>query len=206
MTKRIRKARTSMLLQSQVEQAIKATRSNRAAAEYLRVSYPLYRKFAKSYKNKEGVSLFQQHFNQSGKGIPKTSASQKRWKIDDILAGKHPEYPRNKLLQRLFISGYFSEKCSNCGFCEKREKDAKSPLILNHLNGDVKDHEMTNLEVLCYNCYFVLVGNIGKVDLRAHVHVLPDRLEIDNPLESPLTLDVLSEEEKLELIESLKNT
>ncbi len=44
-----------MLLQSQIEQAMKVTRSNKAAAEYLRVSYPLYRKFAKLYKNVNGV-------------------------------------------------------------------------------------------------------------------------------------------------------
>ncbi len=60
-----RKARTTMLLQSQIEQAMKVTRSNKAAAEYLRVSYPLYRKFAKLYKNDNGVTLFQQHYNHS---------------------------------------------------------------------------------------------------------------------------------------------
>ncbi len=64
-----RKARTSFLLQSQIEQAMKVTRSNRAAAEYLRVSYPLYRKFAKQYTNDEGVSLFDSHYNQSGFGM-----------------------------------------------------------------------------------------------------------------------------------------
>ena len=50
--RRNRKARTTMLLQSQIEQAMKVTRSNKAAAEYLRVSYPLYRKFAKQYIHK----------------------------------------------------------------------------------------------------------------------------------------------------------
>ena len=37
----MKKARTTMLMQSQIETAMKVTRSNRAAAEYLRVGYNL---------------------------------------------------------------------------------------------------------------------------------------------------------------------
>jgi hypothetical protein len=60
----IKKARTTVLMQSQIEAAMKVTRSNRAAAEYLRVGYNLYKRFAKLYKNSEGVSLFDLHKNQ----------------------------------------------------------------------------------------------------------------------------------------------
>lgn len=208
--RRNRKARTTMLLQSQIEQAMKVTRSNAAAAEYLRVSYPLYRKFAKQYKNDQGVSLFEQHYNQAGVGIPKTSVSQKRHKLDDILLGKHPNYPREKLLQRLFINGYFTEECSNCGFCQKRPKDLKVPLVLHNINGKKKDLRLENLEVLCYNCYFVNVGNLGKVELRVDVVQAPeaqpqDMLENPESLEALDTMDLLTEEEKLDIINGLKD-
>ena len=74
-----RKARTTMLLQSQIEQAMKVTRSNKAASEYLRVSYPLYRKFAKLYKNADGVTLFDAHLNKSGIGISTISSCHQKY-------------------------------------------------------------------------------------------------------------------------------
>lgn len=57
----MRRARSPILLQSQIEAAMKVTRSNRAAAIYLRVSYKFYKKFALLYKNNEGVTLFDAH-------------------------------------------------------------------------------------------------------------------------------------------------
>lgn len=206
-----RKARTTMLLQSQIEQAMKVTRSNKAAAEYLRVSYPLYRKFAKMYTNEDGVSLFQAHYNQSGSGISKIGSSTKRSKLDDILLGKHPHYPRHKLLARLIVNGYFAEECCNCGFCQKRPSDLKVPLVLHTINGDRKDLRLDNLEILCYNCYFVNVGNLGKVELKVDVAEAPevnkqDILEDPDKLEALSSMDLLSDEEKLKILNDLKNS
>jgi len=56
-----RKFKTLHLLQSQIENAMKVTRSNRSAAEYLRVTYNTYKKYAKAYKNSAGVTLFDAH-------------------------------------------------------------------------------------------------------------------------------------------------
>ena len=96
----MRKARTKILMQAQIEQAMRVTRSNRSAAEYLRVGYNLYKRFAKLYKDSAtGKSLFDLHKNMEGRGITKSSAADKRrFKLDDILTGKHPQYPREKLL------------------------------------------------------------------------------------------------------------
>jgi hypothetical protein len=203
-----RKARTSFLLQSQIEQAMKVTRSNRSAAEYLRVSYPLYRRFAKQYTNSDGLTLFDAHKNQAGSGMNKISPSQRRSKLDDILLGKHPNYPREKLLTRLIINNYFPEQCSNCGFCQKRPTDLKTPLVLNTLNGSRTDYRLENLEILCYNCYFVNVGNLTTKDLKGEVVEAPERMEqvIDNEesLSALSTMNILSEEEKLDLIKQMK--
>ena len=206
-----RKARTTMLLQSQIEQAMKVTRSNKAAAEYLRVSYPLYRKFAKLYKNGDGVTLFQAHYNQSGSGVSKIGSSSKRSKLDDVLLGKHPYYPRHKLLARLIVNGYFAEECCNCGFCQKRPGDLKTPLVLNTINGDRKDLRLDNLEILCYNCYFVNVGNLGKVELKVDVNEAPEKkpediFENQESLDAMSSLDLLSEEEKLRIMNDLRNS
>ena len=203
-----RKARTSFLLQSQIEQAMKITRSNRAAAEYLRVSYPLYRKFAKQYLNNQGVSLFEAHLNQAGSGMNKISPSQRRSKLDDILLGKHPYYPREKLLTRLIVNNYFPEQCSNCGFCQKRPTDLKTPLVLSTINGLRTDYRLENLEILCYNCYFVNVGNLTTKDLKGEVTEAPERIDVlqnKDSLMAMSTMDILSEEEKLELIKQIKD-
>tara|TARA_R110001606_G_scaffold398329_2_gene577105 strand:- start:1105 stop:1749 length:645 start_codon:yes stop_codon:yes gene_type:complete len=206
-----RKARTTMLLQTQIEQAMKVTRSNRAAAEYLRVSYGLYSKFAKMYKNEEGNTLFQEHYNKAGVGIPKVMASSKRTNLDEILLGKHPRYPREKLLARLLINNYFPEECGNCGYCQKRPSDLKTPLLLNTVNGVKKDLRLENLEILCYNCFFTNVGNLGKVELKVNVTETADRkqegslLDNEDSLQALSTMDVLSDEEKLKIIEEIKN-
>lgn len=208
----MKKARTTILLQSQIENAMKITRSNRAAAEYLRVSYNLYKKFAKLYKNDQGVSLFDAHLNQSGYGISKTHVSKKRFKLDEVLLGKHPQYPREKLLRRMVISGYIEEKCNHCGYCQKRPTDLKTPLILHHMNGNLTDHRRENLEILCYNCFFVLVGDINRRDLKTHAYDRPEEglptseiLDSEQSMEVLSGMDLLSDEEKNELLRNLNN-
>jgi hypothetical protein len=208
----MKKARTTVLLQFQIENAMKVTRSNRAAAEYLRVSYNLYKRYAKAYKDKSGKSLFDVHKNQSGYGISKTHVSKKRFKLDDVLLGKHPQYPREKLLRRMVISGYIEEKCNHCGYCQKRPTDLKTPLILHHLNGNLTDHRRENLEILCYNCYFVLVGDINRRDLKTLSYDRPEEaiptssiLDSERSMEVLSSMDLLTEEEKLELLKSLND-
>lgn len=209
----MRKARTKILLQAQIEQAMKVTRSNRSAAEYLRVGYNLYKRFAKMYKDPAtGQTLFDLHKNMEGRGISKNSAVDKRkFKLDDILTGKHPQYPREKLLKRLVSNGYKEEKSQSCGFCAKRPTDFKSPLILHHMNGDTSDHRIDNMEILCYNCYFIQVGDLSRRDLKTP-HIVgqtePSMPSTQEALEQgidPSSLEVLSEEEKLELLKSLEN-
>lgn len=210
----LKKAKTTFLMQSQIENAMKVTRSNRAAAEYLRVSYNLYKKFAKAYKNSQGVSLFDQHMNQSGRGVSKVHPSNKRFTLDDILLGKHPQYPSEKLFRRLIVSGYMEEKCKHCGFCQKRPTDLKTPLLLNHIDGNDSNHLASNLEILCYNCYFVLVGNLRK-NMTALTKDFYDRPEHESQVEAIAdteekrqalaNIDLLTEKEKLDIIRSLSN-
>ena len=208
----MKKARTTVLMQSQIENAMRVTRSNRAAAEYLRVSYNLYKKYAKLYKNSQGVSLFQAHLNQAGSGIPKTHVSQKRFPLDDILLGKYPQYPREKLLRRMLISGYVEEKCSHCGYCQKRPTDLKVPLVIHHTNGNQTDHRRENLEVLCYNCYFVLVGDLSRKDMKSNVYdrpeeVIPTSQILDSAEHASVlnSMDLLTDEEKQELLRNLND-
>lgn len=210
----IKKAKTMFLMQSQIENAMKVTRSNRSAAEYLRVSFNLYKKFAKAYKNDQGIPLFDLHYNKSGRGVTKASPSAKRFSLQDILQGKHPQYPTEKLFRRLIVSGYIEEKCNHCGYCRKRETDLKTPLLLSHIDGNETNHIASNLEVLCYNCYFHLIGNLRKnmsalvresydrPEHESQAQAIQDREEREKVLAS---IDLLSEKEKLDIIKSLSN-
>ena len=140
--------------------------------------------------------------------MTKISASQKRSKLDDILLGKHPTYSRDKLLTRLIINKYFPEQCTNCGFSQKRPTDLKVPLVLNTINGIRTDYRIENLEILCYNCYFVNVGNLTAKDLKGEVVQAPERTDLLNDQDSLTalsTMNILTEEEKLELINQMKN-
>ena len=63
-------ARPSKILsKEEILGAQSQTRSNLAASRYLRVSYNHYKKYAKMYKNEDGIELLEVHKNQEGRGI-----------------------------------------------------------------------------------------------------------------------------------------
>jgi hypothetical protein len=56
--------------------------------------------------------------------------------------------------------GYLLEECAQCQFKERRVLDYKIPLLLHFKNGDNSNYSLDNVELLCYNHYFLLVGDI----------------------------------------------
>ena len=148
--------------ESEIRYAIENTKSCAAAARFLKVSYESFRKYAKLYKDPEtGKTLFELHKNKAGKGIPRAFKPRLRGKYGllDILEGKYPEYPHNRLKHRLIQNAQIEEKCSCCGFEERRITDYTVPLLLDWMDGDRTNHKRENLRLLCYNCYYLEVGN-----------------------------------------------
>ena len=151
------------LLKSDIERAMAMTKSNRAAARYLHCSYIHYKKWAKNFTDDNGVILFDKHKNQSGKGISKFLSNKgKEPALMDVIEGRVPidSYTPEKLKNRLIQESYLEECCSKCQFSERRVVDYKVPLILNFKDGNKKNWSLDNLELLCYNHYFLYVGNI----------------------------------------------
>jgi transposase len=149
----------------QIRAAMNKTKSNRAAARYLNVSYQHYKKWAKIYDaTEEGYpNLFEQHKNQSGKGIPKWLNNGKGDRsVLDIIEGRldPSSWDPQKIKYRLFEEGYMKEECYSCGFHERRVSDYKIPLILNFKDRNKQHYRLDNLEMLCYNCYFLFMGDI----------------------------------------------
>ena len=149
---------SKILYKEDILRAQKMTRSNMAAARYLHVSYNHYKKYAKMYKNDEGVTLLDSHMNQEGKGIPKfLTNGGKEPPLIDLIEGRIPveHFDASKIKQRLIFEGMIEEVCSNCGFSERRVTDTKVPVILNFKDGNKKNYHLDNLEFLCYNCSFL---------------------------------------------------
>jgi len=147
-----------------VERAIKYSKSAKGAARYLGVSVETWHKNASRYTDEAtGKTLSELHKNKSGKGIPKLVARKDREDyLMDILEGRVPsQYVSIKRVkERVIEEGYLEHCCNSCGFDESRPLDEKKPLILNFLNGNKKDWRLENLELLCFNCYFINVANI----------------------------------------------
>lgn len=147
-----------ILTKEDIQRAQKRTRSNLAASRYLHVSYPHYRKYALLFKNEDGVTLFEAHKNQEGKGIAKFNPNGlNEPPLLDILEGRVPldHFDSKRIKERIIFEALIEEKCAHCGFSEKRVHDTKVPIILNHKDGNRKNWLVENLEFLCYNCAFL---------------------------------------------------
>jgi hypothetical protein len=156
-------ARPSKILsKEEILGAQSQTRSNLAASRYLRVSYNHYKKYAKMYKNEDGIELLEVHKNQQGRGIPKflTNGGNEP-PLMDLLDGKIPieHFDPRKIKHRLIFEGLIEEKCNMCGFSERRVTDLKVPLILNFKDGNKKNWSLSNIEFLCYNHSFLYAAS-----------------------------------------------
>ena len=145
------------LSKEQILAAQAKTKSNMAAARYLHVSYQHYKKWAKLYK------LFADHKNQSGKGIPKFLKGPKKMPhMLEIIEGRiaASSFDPNKLKYALIEQGYLLEECAVCSFKERRVLDYKMPLLLHFQDNNSNNYSLDNVQLLCYNHYFLTVGDI----------------------------------------------
>ena len=151
------------ITKEQILASMAKTKSNMAAARYLNCSYVHYKKWAKLYESKTHDNLFEQHKNQSGVGIPKfLRVGGKEPALMDIIEGRAnaSSFTPDKIKYRLITEGYLDEKCAMCGFEERRVLDYKMPLLLNFKDDNKKNYKLDNIELLCYNHYFLNVGDI----------------------------------------------
>jgi len=154
------------LSKEMIVEAMQYTKSIHAAARYLKCSFHHIKRYMKAYTDEEtGLSLFELHKNQSGKGIPKHlsfNSKYSKWTAEDIANGRidPSSFKPSKLKHALVESGYIKEQCYMCGFEGKREVDGKSPLLLHYLDGDSNNVKDGNAQLLCYNCHFINVGKI----------------------------------------------
>lgn len=152
-----------MILESEIRNAMRNTTSNAEASRYLNVCRHTYKKYAELYKTDDGtMSLYDAHSNKASKGIRKRRLNYAgtRRSVEDILNGKYPDYSLVSLRNLLIREGILQEKCELCGFEERRLTDFQMPLLLTFKDGDNKNWNLDNMQLLCYNCYYLTCGNI----------------------------------------------
>lgn len=158
--------KAKIISKEQIVIAQTKTKSNRAAARYLGISYIHYKKYAKLYRDENNKTLFEKHLNRSGKGIPKFISSNpsktRVGDIYDIIEGRIPieHFTPQKIRDKIISEGLLTEECSRCGLHERRVTDNKMPLILNFKDLNKKNYKVDNLELLCYNCYFLTIADL----------------------------------------------
>jgi hypothetical protein len=169
-----------------IRAAMAKTKSNKAASRYLNVSYQHYKKWARIYDSSTHVNLFEQHKNQCGKGIPKflsNGSPRKEFALLDLIEGRIDPSSFNpaKIKYRLIQEGYLQEECSVCSFHERRVLDYKMPLIMNFKDGNKQHYRLENIQLLCYNCYYLQIGDLftGKQLEGMEDHVSKNESKVD---------------------------
>lgn len=137
--------------------------SIKSAARKNNISYPTLKKYAKSYiDSHSGKTYFELFKNQAGKGVRKNFDKLKAYhNLENVLKEKQDPTPDRiaKLKEIVMHKKLLPMYCNKCGFMERRLTDMKVPLLLNFKNKLRSDWRLENLEFLCYNCYFLLIGD-----------------------------------------------
>jgi hypothetical protein len=146
--------------------AMRFTKSVKAAARYLGCSYqhikPYFKMFRVDDADINSLTLFEIHKNQQGKGIPKFLPNKRREpNVKNLVENGTgwESFTVEKIKSKLLSENYLRCECYKCGFNETRVTDYKPPLLLNFIDGNKMNYLLPNLEMLCYNCYFLFVAD-----------------------------------------------
>ena len=136
-----------------IELAIKSTQSMGQAGLYMGVSKNTFKKYAKLHGLWKPLK--------SSKGIRHTGNVGAALKHDlkAILEGKNPNpFREETLLTKGIREGYIACKCGNCSqdFSHVDYSDKLPPLILDFLDKNPMNTELSNLRALCFNCVYEL--------------------------------------------------
>lgn len=149
---------TYKFTKEQIQEAINFTIENngttsmKAAAKYLNIKYDTFKKYAQMF------GLWKP--NPSGVGRIKHKIEPKKFDLDDILNGLHPQYSTFKLKQRLFSERGYKKICSCCNLDSWMGNPI--PLELDHIDGNRFNHKEENLRLLCANCHALTDTYCGK--------------------------------------------
>jgi hypothetical protein len=191
---------------AQIENAMRYTKSVRACAKYLGCSYQHLKPFMKALKVNEmdpdSPTLFDTHKNQNGKGIPKHLPNRRREPNVKIIFTQgvgYESFTPTKIKIRGIAEGYLRDECYTCGCNERRITDYKTPTLLHFKDNNKSNYLKDNLEVLCYNCYFLYVADPLTPDEVRHIE--DNQTVKAKPFEWELDADQLANMKALGILE-----
>lgn len=159
------------LLESQIRYAMENSCTNSEAAKWLHITAATFKKYALRYIDEPtGKTLWLLHKERGAAKrlvLPVTRYRRlhtvpwafQPYPIADIFANKHPKYSLRRFYDRIVKEGFIEERCTCCGFQERRLHDYEIPLKLHWIDGDRHNYAIENIQMLCFNCYFITVGN-----------------------------------------------
>ena len=144
---------------------VKQYSSIMAISKALNMSKNVFIKYAKIYAYSSSETYYD-YFQRMKKWRPKKTtkySSETRQKVMDIITNKRKNtYPIGDLMYMLFRYELKKECCENCGCGERRTHDGRKPLVLTFVRkNNIKNYSLDNLQILCYNCYFMTVGDVS---------------------------------------------
>lgn len=161
------------LSEGEIRSAMENSTNNADAARFLGCHKDTYKRYAtRIIDNDTQMSLYDMHKYGTIKKKSFVRSTHRNpdfkpihnWttpvKLMDVLAGNHPGYDKKKLARRLIEELILPECCNQCKFDERRITDYQVPLVLIWKDGNTKNHLLTNLEFLCYNCYFLIWSDV----------------------------------------------
>lgn len=80
---------------------------------------------------------------------------------------------------RRYLIQRFGERCTKCGWAERRPLTKKVPIEVEHIDGDWENYRLENLTLLCPNCHALTATFRGLNRGRGRAHRLGGR---GNPL------------------------
>jgi hypothetical protein len=156
--------------------SMRYTKSIKAASRYLGCSYqhvkPYFKMFRLDDADPNSPTLFEVHKNQQGVGIPKFLPNRRREpNVKRIFKEGigYESFTAVKIKSRGIAEGYLKDECYKCGCNERRITDYKTPTLLNFIDGNKINYLVENLEILCYNCYFLYVADPLTLDDLRHI-------------------------------------
>lgn len=165
-----KKARRMPLATELLEAMARAKAGIGRAAKELNVSTVYFKKWAKILIPDEWAEYKSRTLQ--GVGITKITGDITQHKgykssllvLDGLQpAPKHWILNPHRRLVRLQRFGLLPDSCQLCGFNEHRISDYRAPMLINFLDDDQHNWQLSNLQVLCYNCYFLTVKDMwGK--------------------------------------------
>lgn len=155
---------------------MQATQSVRAAARFLGCSYRHAKIYFKLFRvddmDPNSPTLFEKHKNPTSRGIYKSLPNSKKspsLKRIFTTGQGYESFTPEKIKKKGIEQGYLKEECYMCGMNERRMTDEQVPLLMNFKDGLKLNYLLDNLEMLCYNCYFLYVADPLTKDQIRHI-------------------------------------